>query len=129
MTARLIMIGLDGADTLLVERWMNDGAMPHLARLKDFGIMKRLSSPLGSSDDGLWASFQYGVTIGEHGRYHWGISLPNNSLEMSYKQDKGQIFFWNKFIGHHLRKAIIDIPKCSTPQPLNGVHLADWIVH
>lgn len=129
MTARLIMIGLDGADTLLVERWMNEGAMPHLARLKDYGIMKRLNSPLGSSDDGLWASFQYGVPIGEHGRYHWGIPLPNNSLEMSYKQDEGQIFFWNKIIGYHLRKAIIDIPKCSTPQALNGIHLADWIVH
>lgn len=31
MTARLLMIGLDAADTHLVERWMNEGAMPNLS--------------------------------------------------------------------------------------------------
>lgn len=129
MPARLIMIGLDAADTRLVERWMKEGVMPNLARLKDCGVMKKLHSPLGSSDDGLWASFIYGAPIGEHGRYHWAVPLANKSLEMSYKRDGGQIFFWNKLIGQHLRKAIIDIPKCSMPQKLNGIHIADWIVH
>ena len=129
MPARLMMIGLDAADTHLVERWINEGAMPHLARLKDSGMMKKLNSPLGSSDDGLWASFQYGETIGEHGRYHWTMPISNNLLEMAYKRDEGKLFFWNEVIGHRLRKAIIDIPKCATPQTLNGIHLADWIVH
>jgi hypothetical protein len=129
MTARLILIGLDAADTLLVNRFMNQGSMPHLSKLKDRGVMKKLNSPFGSSDDGLWASFQYGETISEHGRYHWSIPSPNNSFEMAYKKDQGKRFFWNKIIGHHLRKAVIDVPKCSKPQTLNGIHLADWIVH
>ena len=28
-----------------------------------------------------------------------------------------------------MRVAIIDIPKCRAPRPLNGIHLADWSVH
>ena len=129
MTARLIMIGLDAADTGLIERWISEGAMPRLAELKARGLMKRLISPIGSSDDGLWASFQYGLTLAEHGRYHWGTPLPNNSLEMAYKNEKRYKPFWSNFIGDNFRKAILDIPKCAAPQKLNGIHLADWLVH
>ena len=129
MTARLLMIGLDAADTHLVERWMNEGAMPNLSRLKDRGLMKPLTSSIFSSDDELWASFQYGESLGEHGRYHYKLPLENNSFENAYKRDLGKSFFWNKIIGKQLRKAIIDIPKCAEAQILNGIHLTDWIVH
>ena len=129
MTTRLLMVGLDAADANLVERYMIEGTMPYLSRLKDRGLMKRLFSSSVSSDDDLWASFQYGESLVEHGRYHYNIPLSNNSLEKAYKRDLGKIFFWNKVIGQHLRKAIIDIPKCAEAQTLNGIHLADWIVH
>jgi hypothetical protein len=92
-------------------------------------MMKRLTSTPGSSDDGLWASFQYGLTLSEHGRYHWGIPHSNHAIKMAFKEEEGQSFFWNKSLPHHLRKAIIDIPKCKAPEILNGIHLADWITH
>jgi hypothetical protein len=123
------MIGLDAADTGLVKHWMNQGSMPHLSKLKDRGIMKQLISPVGSHDDGLWASFQYGTSLAEHGRYHWCTPLPDKSLVMSYKNEVEQKPFWNNLIEDRFRKAIIDIPKCAAPQTLNGIHLADWLVH
>jgi hypothetical protein len=129
MTARLMIVGLDAADSNLVEYWIGEGSMPHLSQLKARGLMKRLTSPDGNSDDSLWASFQYGLTLPEHGRYHWCIPSQNNSLEMSYKNEVGLKPFWNNLIRNGLRKAIIDIPKCAEPQKLNGIHLADWLVH
>ncbi len=123
------MIGLDAADTSLIEHWISEGAMPCLADLKARGLMKRLTSSDGSSDDSLWASFQYGLTPAEHGRYHWCMPSQNNSLEMSYKNEVGLKPFWNNLIGDNFRKAVIDIPKCAIPQKLNGIHLADWLVH
>ena len=129
MTARLLMVGLDALDANLAEYWMNKGSMPHLSKLKDRGIMKQLISPVGSSDDGLWASFQYGISLAEHGRYHWCTPLPDKSLVMSYKNEVIQKPFWNNLIRDDFRKAIIDIPKCAAPQTLNGIHLADWLVH
>lgn len=129
MTARLMMVGLDAADTSLVEHWIGEGAMPHLAQLKARGLMKRLTSPDGSSDDGLWASFQYGLTLAQHGRYHWCIPLSNNSLVMTYKNEITLKPFWNNLFFRRLRTAVIDIPKCAEPQKLNGIHLADWLVH
>ncbi len=123
------MIGLDAADSTLVDRWMREGAMPRLAALKASGVMKRLTSPPGSSDDGLWASFQYGVPLGEHGRYHWGIPLPGGRLGMAHERDAGRRPFWIGLGGRQPRTAVLDIPKCATPQPLNGIHLADWLVH
>ncbi len=129
MSARLLIVGLDAADASLVEHWMNEGSMPHLSKLKDRGIMKQLISPVGSNDDGLWASFQYGTSLAEHGRYHWCTPLPDKLLVMSYKNEVEQKPFWNNLIEDRFRKAIIDIPKCAAPQTLNGIHLADWLVH
>lgn len=129
MTARLIIIGLDAADGGLVDHWMREGTMPRLAALKARGVMKRLTAPPGSSDDGLWASFQYGVPLGEHGRYHWGIPLSGGALGMAHERDAGRRPFWIELGGRRPRTAVLDIPKCATPQPLNGIHLADWLVH
>lgn len=38
MTTRLLMVGLDAADANLVERYMIEGTMPYLSRLKDPGF-------------------------------------------------------------------------------------------
>lgn len=129
MTARLIMIGLDAMDSGLVDRWMREGAMPCLAALNDRGVVKVLTSPHGSGDDGLWASFQYGVPLGEHGRYHWTIPRPNGTLFMAHERDANRRPFWLDLGDRGLRTAVLDIPKCAKPQPLNGIHLADWLVH
>ena len=37
MTARLLMIGLDGADGRLLDRHSADGSLPHLAALRARG--------------------------------------------------------------------------------------------
>ena len=71
MSARLLIVALDGADGRLLDRWSRDGTLPNLTNLRSRGAVKQLSAPDGVTDDGLWASFKYAVELGEHGRYHW----------------------------------------------------------
>ena len=57
---------VDGADSRRLERWSGDGRLPNLATLRDGGLTRNLTAPLGATDDSLWASFQYAESEGEH---------------------------------------------------------------
>ena len=129
MTARLLMIALDAADRRLLEEWITAGTLPNLAALSARGAMKRLNAPAGATDDALWASFQYGVPLGEHGRYHYRTQLGAGYFGLAHQKEGDRKPFWRSLADHGLRVAVLDVPKCPAPQPLNGIHLIDWLVH
>lgn len=129
MTARLLMIALDSADCFLLDRWSSDGSLPSLAALRQRGGTKLLTAPRGTSDDGLWASFQFGAGLSEHGRYHWEQLLDSGELGMAYLDESNRKSFWETLSERGERIAVFDIPKCGSPRPVNGIHLVDWLVH
>ena len=129
MTARLLMIALDGADGVLLDRWSADGTLPSLAALRARSVVRRLSAPAGISDDALWASFQFAAPLGEHGRYHWEQRLASGEMGMAYEDERDRESFWTALSRRGNRVAILDVPKCGPPQAINGIHLVDWLVH
>jgi len=129
MTARLLMIALDGADGRLLDAASADGAAPNLATLRARGAAKRLSPPPGLTDDALWASFQYGVELGEHGRYNNLVRLDDGRWGAPQLNELDREAFWDGLAAQGLRVAVLDVPKCRPPRPINGVHLTDWLVH
>jgi predicted AlkP superfamily phosphohydrolase/phosphomutase len=124
MSARLLIIGLDGADGRTLDRASRDGTLPNLAAMRGRGHAWALSSSQGATDDALWASFQYGNDVGEHGRYSHEILTGFAVMEELDRKT-----FWDKLSRDGLRVAVLDVPKCRPPRPLNGIHLADWLVH
>jgi len=129
MSARFLMIALDGADGVLLDRWSADGTLPNLAALRARGGATRLRAPQGITDDALWASFQYSAGLGEHGRYHFRQRLDSGEMDMAYLGETDRESFWEAFSGQGFRVAILDVPKCGLPRPINGIHLVDWLVH
>ena len=129
MTARFLMIALDGADGALLDRWSGDGTLPHLGALRARGTTARLSAPPGITDDALWASFQYAAGLGEHGRYHFLQRLRSGAMGMVHRDEADRDAFWDRLSSLGLRVAVFDVPKCRAPRPINGIHLADWLVH
>jgi predicted AlkP superfamily phosphohydrolase/phosphomutase len=105
MTARLLMIALDAADGRLLEEWINAGALPNLAALGARGAVKRLTVPY-DTDDAHWASFQYGVPVGEHGRYHYRIQLSTGKFGMAHIQEGDRNPFWRDLANQGLRVAV-----------------------
>jgi predicted AlkP superfamily phosphohydrolase/phosphomutase len=122
MTARLLMIALDGMDGRRLDRWSADGALPSLAALRSRGCAKRLTAPPGITDHALWASFQYAAAAGDHGRYGrgWNLAVPD---------EPGLSTFWEGLASRGLRTAVLDVPKSRAPRPFNGIHLVDWLAH
>ena len=129
MTARVLMIGLDGADGRRIDRGSADGSLPHLGALRRRGRAVQLTAPAGVTDDALWASFQYESEWGDHGRYSHVMSFGSGRLGKAHWAEAGRPAFWDDLSDQGLRVAIIDVPKCRNPRPINGLHLVDWEVH
>jgi hypothetical protein len=129
MTARLLIVCIDGADGRRLDRFSADGSLPNLAALRARGRVHVLTAPKGVTDDALWASFQYGVEVGEHGRYFYALPLSNGRVGKAHWAETDRPTFWDDLSEAGLQVAVIDVPKCRNPLPLNGIHLVDWLAH
>ena len=63
---RVIVLGLDGLDPNLVERWMAEGRLPSLERLAETGSFQRLATTYPSISPVAWSSFMTGVDPARH---------------------------------------------------------------
>ena len=110
MPARLLVVALDGADGRLLDRATLDGTLPTLSALRSRGRAWRLSSAPADTDDSLWASFQYGVGTGEHGRYECYLDDDHGGRRNAPDEEIDRETFWDRLSsqGHHL--AVLDIP-------------------
>jgi len=67
---RVLMIGLDAADLLLIDRWAEDGSVPNLRRLMASGVSGRLQTSARYLVGSPWPTFFTGQPPTRHGIYH-----------------------------------------------------------
>lgn len=63
---RVIVIGFDGMDPKLADRFMKDGKLPNFQRLKDEGTFAPLATSYPSVSPVAWSSFMTGVDPSHH---------------------------------------------------------------
>jgi predicted AlkP superfamily phosphohydrolase/phosphomutase len=66
-TQRTVVLGFDGMDPKLLQRWMDDGSMPNFAALKQSGHYQTLASTEPAQSPVAWSSFATGLGPGAHG--------------------------------------------------------------
>lgn len=66
---QLIVLGFDGLDPTLTERWMDAGVLPNFQRLREQGHYQRLPTSNPPQSPVAWASFATGQGAGHHGIY------------------------------------------------------------
>jgi predicted AlkP superfamily phosphohydrolase/phosphomutase len=64
---RVVIIGFDGMDPALTERWMAEGKLPRLAALAREGAFRRLQTTHPPLSPVAWSSFMTGVHPARHG--------------------------------------------------------------
>lgn len=127
-STRVMVIGLDGATWDVLDPWIRDGTLPHLARLRDEGSWGVLRSTIPPITAAAWSTFMTGKRPGKHGVYHF-INLfgsdnnaqgRHNSELVSARSLKSPAL-WD-VLGHHDRRVVlINIPLTYPPRPVNGV--------
>ncbi len=66
---RLIVVGLDGQDPRLTDRFMKEGLLPNFQRLAAEGCYRRLKTTFPSVSPVAWSSFSTGVHPAKHNIY------------------------------------------------------------
>ena len=63
---RVVVLGLDGMDPKLAEKYMDQGKLPNLAKLRQEGCFQRLATTVPPISPVAWSSFQTGSNPGKH---------------------------------------------------------------
>jgi predicted AlkP superfamily phosphohydrolase/phosphomutase len=66
---KLVILGFDGMDPDLVEKWVQEGKLPNIKRLMDQGGLYPLTTTHSAESPTAWASFATGVNPGKHNIY------------------------------------------------------------
>src|SRR6187397_2110146 len=66
---KLVILGFDGMDPHLVDRWMQEGKLPNLSALAKKGGTFPLATTHSPESPTAWASFATGVNAGKHNIY------------------------------------------------------------
>jgi predicted AlkP superfamily phosphohydrolase/phosphomutase len=63
---RLVIVGLDGQDPHLTERFMKEGKLPNFSKLAAMGCYRRLQTTFPSLSPTAWSSFATGTNPAKH---------------------------------------------------------------
>lgn len=66
---RLIIVGFDGMDPVLAQKWMDDGSLPNFRKLAATGSFKPLQTSNPPQSPVAWSDFATGTGPGDHGIY------------------------------------------------------------
>ena len=81
---RIIFLGLDGLDPNLTERFMAEGKMPNLKRLREQGSFHRLRTTFPPQSPVAWSTFATGVSPAKHNIFDFlNRSLASYAPELS----------------------------------------------
>jgi predicted AlkP superfamily phosphohydrolase/phosphomutase len=124
------MIALDAAEPSLVERWIADGSLPNLARLRAGGAYGRLASTADWLAGSPWPTFYTGTMPAEHGVYDF---LQWHAERMALVRPSPDWLplrpFWRDVADAGHRVIAVDLPMTFPPEPLDGVEISGWATH
>ncbi len=127
MTARVIVIGLDGLEPTLVQRWIDSGDMPAIGRLRERARWGALRSTLPCATFPAWTSLMTGVNPGEHGVFDFA-RLIKGSYDVAFDGAlaRRRPTLQRLVSDAGMRVASIGFPGTWPPEPINGVVISGF---
>src|SRR5438128_5786153 len=79
---KVIVLGVDGVDAGYTERWMNEGKLPNLARLRQNGTFRPLRPTIPAQTPVSWSTFSTGIDPGRTGIFDFLRRDPKTYLPL-----------------------------------------------
>jgi predicted AlkP superfamily phosphohydrolase/phosphomutase len=142
---RLVVLGLDGMDPVLVDRYVAKGKLPHLAKLAETGSYHELETTIPSISPVAWSSFMTGCHPAKHNIFdflsrdpktylpdlssaHIGspkrvLPLGKYNIPLSKPEIKGMrksVPFWKILGDNGIFSTILRIPVTFPPEKFRG---------
>ena len=146
---RVVIVGLDGQDPELTEKWMNAGLLPNFSRLREAGSFARLGTTLPAESPVAWSSFQTGCNPGKHRIYDFlvpnrkslmpelssaNVTAPGRTLKLgryriplgkpSIAAGRRSESFWSILGKFGIFSSVLRVPITFPPERFNGVLLS-----
>jgi len=150
---RVVVLGLDGMEPSLVERYIAEGRMPNFVKLRQRGCFRKLGTTLPPLSPVAWSSFLTGCNPGKHNIFDFltidrrnylpslssvHIGGVNRSLNIGKyviplgKPDlrlrRGGKPFWHYLGEHDIFSDVIRVPITWPPEKFRGVLLSAMCV-
>jgi len=77
---KLVILGYDGMDPVLTQRWMAEGRLPNLAALAARGGFSRLGTSHSPESPTSWSSFATGTNAGKHNIFDFLVRDPKTYM-------------------------------------------------
>ncbi len=149
---RVVVLGLDGLEPTLTERFLKEGLLPNLAKLKEQGTYLRLGSTWPPISPVAWASFSTGTNPGKHNIFDFIARTPSyhptiSSVRMAEPRRKLKLGkyliplskpeitplrkskpFWTVLGENGLTSLILRVPITFPPDKFKGLQLSAMCV-
>jgi predicted AlkP superfamily phosphohydrolase/phosphomutase len=128
MAPSVLALGLDAADPLLIERWMDAGYLPNLSRLRRQGVYARLQALDYCRAEASCATLLTGCHPDKHGMWTPTRFDPRDYgvREVSYDYREYPPFY---ALGREYRVAVFDMPQTVFSSDVNGIQVLGWGAH
>jgi predicted AlkP superfamily phosphohydrolase/phosphomutase len=92
---KVIVLGFDGVDARYTERWMNEGKLPNLARLRESGTFRPLLPTTPAQTPVSWSTFSTGIDPGRTGIFDFLRRDPKTYLPVfaAFDETKEPLLF------------------------------------
>jgi predicted AlkP superfamily phosphohydrolase/phosphomutase len=131
MSARVLFVGLDSADPVLLARFEEEGLVPTFAGLRRQGTTFDLANPMRTLAGGIWPEIWSGRSASRTGFY-----LPYYQFCAGEREPRPRGMcefdpraFWTEASDAGKRVAVIDVPLAIPVAGLNGVQIMQWGAH
>jgi predicted AlkP superfamily phosphohydrolase/phosphomutase len=127
MKTPVVVLGLDAADPVLLERYMDAGHLPVLSRLRAAGSYGRLTTFDYCRAEASNTTFLTGCSPAKHGywspfRFSTNYGVEETPYEfVDYKPFYG--------LGSPYRVAVFDMPQSKLSEDVNGIQVLGWGAH
>ncbi|HSE87962.1 MAG TPA: alkaline phosphatase family protein [Candidatus Binatia bacterium] len=124
---RLLFVGLDAADTELIEQWCQEGHLPNISQMRSRGTWAHMRTTAEVVHVSAWPSIFTGAAPDEHGLYHAYVMQPGQQSPVRPRPDQSPIpFLWKLLSDHGKRCIIIDAFMTCPLQNFNGTQIVEW---
>lgn len=152
-TKRVIIVGLDGQDPELTDRFLEEGILPNFQALRDEGRYARLETSFPAESPVAWSCFQTGCNPGRHKVFDFMVpnrkthlpelcsakvmSSPKELKLGKYKFPIGKPIidlgrksqsFWKVLGDHGVFSTVLRVPITFPPEKFHGVLLSAMMV-
>lgn len=119
---RAVILGFDGMDPELAERFIGEGRLPNLAKLQQQGTFRKLRTTFPAISPVAWSTFMTGVNPGKHNIYDFlARDLSNYLPFLSSAEIKGPKRHWK------IGKYSIPVGKTSIKGMRKGTPFWHWL--